>query len=216
LSLFVSARAFDTDNMTEGTGASFEDVVVPHLGAAYRLAQWLMRNTDDAEEVVQEASLRALRYFRTFAGGNGRAWFLTIVRNTCSGWRNPGPRGSTDPFDEEQHSDGRSSSDPETLLLQTDDVALVERALRNLPDRSRELLVLRELEGLSYRELAAELGIPIGTVMSGLSRAREALRRVLVRQPRSAYDAWSARANAVSSASFKSHTGIQATSPRSV
>ena len=160
-------------------GESFDEVVLPHLDAAYRLARWLMRNEDDAEDVVQEASLRALRYFRTFTGGNGRAWFLRIVRNTCRGWRGHSVQALSDPFDEEQHSSTRPASDPETLLLQTDDVTLIERAMSGLPDRFRELLVLRELEGLSYRELADVMGIPIGTVMSSLSRARQAFRSVL-------------------------------------
>ena len=160
-------------------GESFDEVVLPHLDAAYRLARWLMRNEHDAEDVVQEASLRALRYFRTFTGGNGRAWFLSIVRNTCRGWRGHSVQALTDPFDEEQHSSTRPAPDPETLLLQTDDVKLIERAMSGLPDRFRELLVLRELEDLSYRELADVMGIPIGTVMSSLSRAREALRGAL-------------------------------------
>jgi RNA polymerase sigma-70 factor (ECF subfamily) len=102
-------------------GESFDDVVLPHLGVAYRLALWLTRNEHDAEDVVQKASLRALRYFRTFAGGDGRAWFLRIVRNTCSAWRGQRFEGLTDPFDEEQHPSTRRPSDAETLLLQTDD-----------------------------------------------------------------------------------------------
>jgi RNA polymerase sigma-70 factor (ECF subfamily) len=158
---------------------SFEEVVVPHLDGAFRLARWLMRNEHDAEDVVQEASLRAFRYFRTFTGGNGRAWFFRIVRNTCRSWRGHSRQAPTDPFDEEQHSGGRSVSDPETLLLQTDDITLIDRAMNSLPDRFRELLVLRELEGLSYRELAEVMSIPAGTVMSGLSRARQALRGAL-------------------------------------
>jgi len=160
-------------------GESFDDVVLPHLNAAHRLARWLMRNEQDAEDVVQEASLRALRYFRTFTGGDGRAWFLRIVRNTCAGW--PGHRleALTDSFDEEQHRSARPVSDPETLLLQTDDATLIARAMRHLPDRFHRLLVLRELEGLSYRQLADVMGIPMGTVMSSLSRARQALRHAL-------------------------------------
>ena len=125
---------------------------------------------------MQEASLRALRYFRTFSGGNGRAWFLSLVRNICWGWGRHKVHAPTGPFDEEQHISARPASDPETLLLHTDDVTLIERAMNSLPDRFRELLVLRELEGLSYRELADVLIIPIGTVMSGLSRARQAFR----------------------------------------
>jgi RNA polymerase sigma-70 factor, ECF subfamily len=161
---------------------NFDEIVLPHLDAAYRLARWLVRNEHDAEDVVQEASLRAFRYFRTFTGGNGRAWFLRIVRNTCAGWRGRKVHELTDTFDEEQHSSGQPASDPETLLLQTDDVALIERALSNVPDRFRELLVLRELEGLSYRELADVMGMRMGTVMSGLSRARQALRTALTNE----------------------------------
>jgi RNA polymerase sigma-70 factor, ECF subfamily len=160
-------------------GESFDEVVLPHLDAASRLARWLIRNEHDAEDAVQEASLRAFRYFRTFTGGNGRAWFLRIVRNTCCGRRGHSLQAPTDPFDEARHSSARPTTDPEMLLLQTDDVTLIEQAMRNLPDRFRELLVLRELEGLSYRELADEMGIPIGTVMSSLSRARRALRSAL-------------------------------------
>ena len=158
---------------------SFDAVVLPHLNAAHRLARWLMRNEHDAEDVVQEASLRAFRYFRTFTGGNGRAWFLRIVRNTCSGWRGHQFQALADPFDEEEHSCARPAYDPERLLLQIDDVTLLERAISTLPKRFRDVLVLRELEGLSYRELADGMGIPIGTVMSSLSRARRALRVAL-------------------------------------
>jgi RNA polymerase sigma-70 factor, ECF subfamily len=163
----------------QASGASFDEVVLPHLDGAYRLARWLMRNDEDAKDVVQEASLRAFRYFRTFTGGTGRAWFFRIVRNTCAGWRRHGSRVVTDTFDEEQHSSRRPESDPETLLLQADHTTVIARAMRNLPDRFRRLLVLREFEGLSYRELANALEIPVGTVMSRLSRARQALRDAL-------------------------------------
>jgi RNA polymerase sigma-70 factor (ECF subfamily) len=155
---------------------SFDAVVLPHLNAGYRLARWLMRDEHDAEDAVQEAALRALRYFRTFGGGDARAWFLRIVRNTCYGWRRDGLGTQTDSFDEEQHSSVQSQSDPETLLLRTDDATAITRAMSSLPERFHQLLVLREIEGLSYRELSDVIGIPVGTVMSRLSRAREALR----------------------------------------
>jgi RNA polymerase sigma-70 factor (ECF subfamily) len=161
------------------TGASFEEVVLPHLDAAYRLACWLLRNAHDAEDAVQEASLRATRYFRTYTGGDGRAWLLKIVRNTCFALRNRKSRARVEPFEEERHGETRRAWDPETLVLQVEDVRLIERAMRSLPVRSRQLLVLREMEGLSYRELAAVLGIPLGTVMSSLSRARQAFRRAM-------------------------------------
>jgi RNA polymerase sigma-70 factor (ECF subfamily) len=166
----------------EIAGASFDEVVMPHLDAAYRLARWLLRNEHDAEDVVQEASLRAFRYLHTFHGGNARAWFLRIVRNTCWAWPGARLQASTDPFDEELHSSGESRSNPETLLLQSDSVTLIERAMSALPDRLRRLLALRELEGLSYRELADRMGMPMGTVMSSLSRARQAFRGALEKQ----------------------------------
>src|SRR5215475_791824 len=149
---------------TRTAGNSFDEVIVPHLNAAYGLARWLMRNPYDAEDVVQEASLRAFRYFRTFAGGDGRAWLLRIVRNVCFEWR--GRRHApTDSFDERQHSDGLPACDPETLALRNDRARLLAQAMRTLPDRFRELLVRRELEGLTYQELAEVFDIPIGTVM---------------------------------------------------
>jgi RNA polymerase sigma-70 factor (ECF subfamily) len=171
--------AFSTQPHISSAAPTFDDVVLPHLAAAHRLASWIMRNDADAEDAVQDALLRALRYFRTFAGGNGRAWFLRIVRNTCFMWRGRAVCAPPDPFDEEQHAGDAPPSDPETLLLRSRDVTLLERAMSRLPDRSRELLVLRELEGFSYRELADVAGIPMGTVMSSLSRARRALRTAL-------------------------------------
>jgi RNA polymerase sigma factor (sigma-70 family) len=184
----ADVTAFDTEltdslagssQVNPGIAPSFDEVVLPHLDAGYRLARWLIANEDDAEDVVQEACLRALRYFRTFSGGNSRAWFLRIVRNTCYGWHGQTRHHATDVFDEEHHSATASPVDPETLTLQAANVALIEHAMRELPARFRELLVLRELQGLSYQELAAVLGIPIGSVMSGLSRARQAFRRAL-------------------------------------
>jgi RNA polymerase sigma-70 factor (ECF subfamily) len=172
----------------EGPGraeAGFENVVLPQLDAAYRLARWLLRNEADAQDAVQEACLRALRYFHSFSGGNGRAWFLRIVRHVCWQSRRPDLAGRMDMFDEQQHSSSREADDPEARLMQIDDVALIERALGRLSGRFRELLVLRELEGLSYQELSEVLGIPIGTVMSGLSRSRQAFRVALEDEQRS-------------------------------
>jgi RNA polymerase sigma-70 factor (ECF subfamily) len=159
---------------------SFDALVLPHLEAGYRLACWLMRDEHDAEDVVQEASLRAFRYFRTFSGADARAWFLRIVRNACYDRRRPGFHAPNASFDEELHSSAWPQLDPETLLLQTVDAELVARALSSLPDHFHQLLVLREFEGLSYRELSDVVGIPIGTVMSRLSRAREAFRSAVV------------------------------------
>ena len=170
------------ESTAPATGETFDEVVLPHLNAAYRLARGLVGNEHDAEDVVQEASLRALRYFRTFTGGSGRAWFLRIVRNSCYDWRRDAVHFGTDPFDEESHSATQPACDPETLALHADDVILIERAMKDLPDRTRRLLVHREIDGLSYRELAAVTGLPIGTVMSGLSRARKRLRSAFAHQ----------------------------------
>jgi RNA polymerase sigma-70 factor (ECF subfamily) len=169
----------DTPHRPAGSLAasdSFDTVVVPHLDAGYRLARWLMRDPAEADDVVQEASLRAFVYFPTFVGGDGRAWFLRIVRNTCYGWRRLRHQPPIDPFEEEHHSSARAQPDPETLLLQTAQAAWLEEALNRLPGHFHQLLVLREREGLSYRELSEVIGIPLGTVMSRLSRARKALR----------------------------------------
>ena len=157
---------------------AFDTVVLPHLDAGRRLARWLMRDDEDSEDVVQEASLRAFRYFRTFGGGDGRAWFLRIVRNTCYGWRRH-RQATTEPFDEQQHGIGPQHPDPEALLLRTDDATSVARAMRHLPEHLQQVLVLRELKGLTYREVADLTAVPMGTVMSRLSRAREAFRGAL-------------------------------------
>ena len=135
-----------------------------------------MRNDQDAEDAVQDAALRALKYFRTFSGGTGRAWFLRIVRNAC--WNRSVSQldRPTDHFDEDKHTDSEACVDPEATLMHAADASMVEHALNRLPGPFRELLVLRELEELSYQELADVLQIPIGTVMSRLSRARRAFR----------------------------------------
>jgi RNA polymerase sigma-70 factor (ECF subfamily) len=168
-----------TPDATPATRQSFDDVVLPHLGAAHRLARWLMRDEHDAEDAVQDASLRALRYFGTFTGGDGRAWFLRIVRNTCYGKRGRHAPTAVDLFDEEHHSANQAVPDPETELLRTDAAAHIDRAIATLPARARQILVLRELEDLTYQEVADELDLPAGTVMSGLFRARRALRAAL-------------------------------------
>jgi RNA polymerase sigma-70 factor, ECF subfamily len=159
---------------------SFDELILPHFNAAYRLARSFTRNDDDAQDIVQEAAVRALRYFCTFAGGNARAWFLTIVRNICCKWHGHRQRMPLDPFDEEQHGNGGEPPfDPEMLMLQKADADAIDRAIKRMPERLRTVLILRELEGLSYRELADTLDVPIGTVMSSMSRARHRLRTLL-------------------------------------
>jgi RNA polymerase sigma-70 factor, ECF subfamily len=153
------------------------ELLLPHLDAAYNLARWLVRNGEDAEDVVQEAFLRALQYSSGFRGGNARAWLLTIVRNTSYAWlRKTRAYEPAAQFDEEIHSIGVGTSNPEQLLLQNADGRVVEQALSELPVRFREILVLRELEGLSYKEIGDVMSVPIGTVMSTLSRARDRFR----------------------------------------
>jgi RNA polymerase sigma-70 factor (ECF subfamily) len=160
----------------------FEQAVLPHLGAAYNLARWLTRDAHDADDVVQEAYLRAYQFFDGFHGGDGRAWLLRIVRNTCYTWLEKNrPREPATAFDETKHSGGMAVPAPEAGLVAAEERELLRRALAELPDEYREALVLRELEGLSYREIAAVTGAPIGTVMSRLARGRERLQQGLAR-----------------------------------
>ena len=158
----------------------FEETVLPHLNAAYNLARWLTRSSHDAEDLVQEAYLRAFKSFAGFRGGDERAWLLTIVRNTCYTWLQANrSQELTTSFDEEMHIDEKRGGNPEKLMLEAANRHLLRNALEELPFELRETLVLRELEGLSYKEIAVVSGIPVGTVMSRLARARERLQRVL-------------------------------------
>jgi RNA polymerase sigma-70 factor (ECF subfamily) len=152
----------------------FEQLVLPYVDAAFNLARWLLRGRSDAEDVAQEALLRACRFFGGFHGGDARAWLLQIVRNTCYTWLEKNrPMDLSMEFDEELHQ--QTSATPETLAIVADDRKRLTLALETLPPRFREVLVLRELEGCSYKEIAAITSIPIGTVMSSLSRARRQL-----------------------------------------
>ncbi|MFC5475586.1 RNA polymerase sigma factor [Paraherbaspirillum soli] len=161
----------------------FEELALPHLDAAYNLARWLTGSASDADDVVQDAYLRAFRFFDGFHGDNARAWLLAIVRNTWfTEWRRRSDAADDTPFDDALHDDERLpgwddeiGSDPETLAVRRDDVDLIHRALAALPVEYREVLVLRELEDMSYRDIATVTGIPIGTVMSRLARGRHLL-----------------------------------------
>ena len=165
----------------------FEQMVLPHLDAAYNLARWITRNDHDAEDVVQEAFLRAMKYFDGMKGGEARPWLLAIVRNTCYTWleknRPSDLVGLEDagPLAAEGIAPGQSVSDdnPEVILLQSANRKLVNQALEELPVGFREVIVMREIEDLSYKEIASIAGIPAGTVMSRLSRGREMLKRAI-------------------------------------
>ena len=157
---------------------SFETNVVPHLGAAYNLARWLTRNEHDAEDVVQEACLRAFRFWDSFRGGDARAWWLTIVRNTCFSWLQQNRKASVE-LNEEMPDLNHAQKNPEAVLLRNVDAELLHQAVQELPLEFREAIVLRELEGLSYKEISAITSVPLGTVMSRLARARDRLQKAL-------------------------------------
>jgi RNA polymerase sigma factor (sigma-70 family) len=159
----------------------FNDAVLPHLDAAYNLARWLTRNDQDAEDVVQEASLRAFKYWKGFSGRDCRSWLLAIVRNTFYSWlkeRSVQPEltadGELDDIDD-------GFPNPEHALLQNADREMLMGALDALPVEFREAIVLREMEGMSYKEIADIAGVPIGTIMSRLARARKRLQMALAR-----------------------------------
>jgi RNA polymerase sigma-70 factor (ECF subfamily) len=163
----------------------FELLALPHLDAAYNLARWLTGNAEDASDVVQEAYLRAFRYFGAYKGGNMRVWLLTIVRNSFTNWVRENRSARLVFSGEVLEADGAEETlwgtkprDPEALLLASIDAESLDRLMGRLPPEHREVLVLRELEDLSYREIASVTNVPVGTVMSRLARARLALRRL--------------------------------------
>ena len=156
----------------------FEQLVLPHLDAAFNLARWILRSRADAEDVAQDAMLRSYRFFLGFHGGDARAWLLQIVRNTCYSWLEKNrPMEQMAEFNEELYMPADIT--PETLAIAANDRDTLTRALETLAPRHRELIVLRELEECSYKEISAITSMPIGTVMSALSRARNQLRLAL-------------------------------------
>jgi RNA polymerase sigma-70 factor (ECF subfamily) len=161
----------------KGERELFESTVLPYLNSAYNLARWLVRNEDDAQDIVQEAFLRALRSFRTFTPGrDARAWLLTIVRNSCRTWlRQNRSHEANVELDETSEIATSAWPDPEAALIINANSQQVRQALDDLPLEHREILVLRELEELSYKDIAHILDRPLGTVMSRLSRARREL-----------------------------------------
>ncbi len=167
------------DRLTEDDRQRFEELFLPHLDAGYNLARWIVRDDQDARDVVQNAYVKAFKGFHRFrAETNSRAWFLTIVRNAAYDWLNRrAPEEKLIPYDEEKHADIISINQAEDGLVSAGLKQQLERALDRLPLELREIIVLYELEGLSYKELAAALEIEVGTVMSRLSRARRRLRK---------------------------------------
>src|SRR5439155_4819043 len=151
-----------------------------HLDAAYNLARWLTRNEHDAQDVVQDAFLRAYKFFGGFRGGNSRSWLLSVVRNTTYTWLQKNRKEElATVFEEEKHDVEDVSSNPAVLLLKNSDHREIMRAVEELPVEFREVLILRELEGMSYKEIAELADVPIGTVMSRLARARKQLQQSL-------------------------------------
>jgi RNA polymerase sigma-70 factor, ECF subfamily len=162
--------------------SQFEQLLMPHLDAAYNLARWLVRNDQDAEDLVQDSCLRAFKSLDGYRGGDARAWLLAIVRNTCYSWlqRHNKLVETTTEFNEEAHSQEDISSTVEQELLQRVERQKLEDALEAMPSEFREAMVLREIEELSYKEIADVTGVPMGTVMSRLSRGRRWLRERLL------------------------------------
>jgi RNA polymerase sigma factor (sigma-70 family) len=169
--------------------AQFEELMLPHLNAAYRVARWMVRHPQEAEDAVQDAYLRALEHFDGYRGGGEKAWLLTIVRNICLTRLKRRRQSEKVVMIEDvlgqveamaQNSSDRTLSDPETAAIAKAERSEVHRALHRLPTSFREVLVLREFEELSYQEIAGIIGIPIGTVMSRLARARSTLKSMLV------------------------------------
>ena len=158
----------------------FEEIALPHMGAAYNLARWLVHNDHDAEDVVQEAYLRAFKFFSGYYGGDGRAWLLTIVRNTCYAWLKKNRLLQlAEPIEDNVAEAGLDFADPERLFIQSVDSEKIRWALLELPVDFREVVVMREMEGLSYKEIANIVDTPIGTVMSRLARGRKRLQTLL-------------------------------------
>jgi len=177
---FTVLRKADPDHVGGAELASFEETMLPHLDAAHNLARWLLRNEQDAQDVVQEAYLRAFKSFGGFHGSNGRAWLLTIVRNTSyTLLKKNRAVDLTTTFDEEIHATGHESASPATILEHAEDAELIRKAMDELPAEFREILILRHQEDLSYKEIGEIVKIPAGTVMSRLARARVKLKEYL-------------------------------------
>jgi RNA polymerase sigma factor, sigma-70 family len=177
---FVVVRKLEANPTQEADITSFEAMMLPHLDAAHNLARWLLRNPEDAQDVVQEAYLRAFKSFSGFHGSNARAWLLTIVRNTSyTLLKKNHAVDLTTTFDEEIHGSGHESLTPMAILEHCEDAEVMKQAMDELPPEFREILTLRHQEDLSYKEIADIIHVPVGTVMSRLARARARLKECL-------------------------------------
>jgi RNA polymerase sigma-70 factor (ECF subfamily) len=172
----VSSGPMKTATSPESRLRLFEEVILPHLNSAFNLARWMTRNDQDAQDVVQESYMRAFRFFDSYRGGDGKSWLLEVVRNTCFTFLRREMRKSTVVvFDEAAHTPSVKQPDAEEALVEAGKRQLLRRCIEGLPEPFREVLVMRELEEMSYRQIAEVSGVPPGTVMSRLSRARKRL-----------------------------------------
>jgi RNA polymerase sigma-70 factor (ECF subfamily) len=176
MAAFAGRSVLERSGMAQQEVERFESLILPHLDGAYTLARYLLRDEHDAQDAVQDAALRAFRYFDGYRDGDPRAWFLTIVRNCCLTWRR---RRRNDrlavSLPEERTLAIRDTRETDTRAIEQSDRAAIERAVAALPAEFREVIVLREVEGLTYADISSVVGVPIGTVMSRLSRARKRL-----------------------------------------
>lgn len=174
------------DTSHGASSRAFENVFLPHLNAAFGLARWLMHNDADAEDCVQDAYLRAYKAYPRFRGEDGKAWLLTILRNVCfTALKKKSGQGAPESFDEEIHHTVEQTA---ATAGAPDRSEVLRRAIENLPPEFREMIVLHDLEGRAYREIALIVNVPIGTVMSRLARAREKLRSQITREEGSCHE----------------------------
>jgi len=196
--------------------ARFTDLVMPHLGEAHALAQWIIGNRADADDVLQDACLLALRTVWRIADGDGRSWILTVVRNAAYAWLKKNRSATFVPFQGLQaiedglvHLPESASETPESALITKTDAAYLEAAIARLPLLFRETLLLRDIRGLSYREISELTGVPVGTVMSRLARGRSRVIKILLKKRRGAFRA-STRARSTSSTHSRTRVRLSA------
>jgi RNA polymerase sigma-70 factor, ECF subfamily len=172
----VKNPAINSESRSESRLQLFEELILPHLDSAHNLARWLMGRGDDAQDVVQEAYLRAFRFFDGYNGGDAKAWLMEIVRNTCFTRHRREKRNlTTVVFDEAAHTSSGGRPNAEEMLVQASNRSILQNCIERLPATFREVIVMRELEEMSYLQIAQATRLPVGTVMSRLSRARKRL-----------------------------------------